>query len=134
MTNNGNVGQDTMCACHALSYCLLPLPMLLLLLVLPNSTEQTAFSCKCECGSIYYCSYGMILANLHYLTNGFSQKVPFAYRYTVERVANTFADCTGEFFNLLTCIVDALTQNWLLHISQHNYHTLWTMCVGVCVC
>lgn len=51
MTNNGNVGQDTMCACHALSYCLLPLPMLLLLLVLPNSTEQTAFSCKWECGA-----------------------------------------------------------------------------------
>lgn len=48
MTNNGNVGQDTMCACHALSYCLLLLPMLL---VLPKSTEQTAFSCECECGA-----------------------------------------------------------------------------------
>lgn len=84
--------------------------------------------------SIYYCSYGMILANLHYSSNGFSQKVPFASRYTVERVANTFADCTDEIFNLLTCIVDALTQNWLIHISQHNYHTLKTMSVGVCGC
>lgn len=83
--------------------------------------------------SIYYCPYGMILANLHYLPNGFSLKVPSAFRYTVERVANTFADCTGEIFNLLTRIVDALTQNWIPHISQHNYHTLKTVRVGVCV-
>lgn len=56
----------------------------------------------------------LVLANLHYLAN-LSNKNRFAFfndlRYTIERVANTFADCTEEICNLLTCIVDALTQN-----------------------